>query len=257
MGKLYKIAFKGEVDDGFTVDTVKASFAERFRKGQDVIDRLFSGNAITLVKNMELARATKAADQLRSFGAIVYLLDEQGESVDMPQSSSANDAVAVYPELKVVQTAPVRSSASETATGDETAYPYDLTATAKLRHLTQITDKRVTETPPVTNIRKTRLRYKFDSFMAKGGGSIFKVLTAVFVGTFLLIGLLRGVLLWVFPDVALQHEDVGFLGNLYITFLEITDPGNMAQDIYSAAAYKVFAVLAGIAGIIMLSALIA
>ena len=61
--------------------------------------------------------------------------------------------------------------------------------------------------------------------MAKGGGNIFKALTAVFVVTFLLIGLLRGVLLAFAPDIAQQH-DVGFWGGLYITFLEITDPGN-------------------------------
>ena len=122
---------------------------------------------------------------------------------------------------------------------------------------TQITDKRVVETPPETDARKSRYRYQFDTFMAKGGGSIFIALSAVFVATFLLIGVLRGVLLLLFPEVLLQHEDLGFFGNLYITFLEITDPGNMAQDIYSSAAYKVFAVLAGIAGIVMLSALIA
>ena len=93
--------------------------------------------------------------------------------------------------------------------------------------------------------------------MAKGGGSIFKLLTAVFLGAFLLIGAMRGVLMMLYPELPVQHEDIGFWGNLWITFLEITDPGNMAQDIYSDPGYKVFAVLAGIAGIVMLSALIA
>lgn len=32
-----------------------------------------------------------------------------------------------------------------------------------------------------------------------------------------------------------------------ITFPEITDPGNMAKDIYTSLATKIFAVLAGIA----------
>ena len=250
MSKLYNIAFKGEVADGFDESDVRASFAERFRKTDEVIDQLFSGTAITLAKDLEWEKANTAATNLRSLGALVYVLDEQGNTVEIPERRTANDASsgAVEPAESAEPSAPSES---------ENTNPYDLTATAKVRHLTQITDKRVVVAPPVTDVRKTRFRYRFDTFMAKGGGSIFYALTAVFVATFLLIGVLRGLLLLLFPEVSLQHQDIGFLGNLYITFLELTDPGNMAQDIYSSAAYKVFGVLAGIAGIVMLSALIA
>ena len=250
MGKLYNIAFKGEIAEGFAARDVKASFSERFNRGDDVIDQIFSGSPITLAKNLEWEKANTAASNLRSLGALVYVLDQQGNTVEIAERRTANDSMtleAVAPKLPK----------TKTPDANENTNPYDLTATAKIRHLTQITDKRVVQTPPETNIRKTRLRYRFDTFMAKGGGSIFYALTAVFVVTFLLIGVLRGVLLLVFPEVGLQHDDIGFLGNLYITFLEITDPGNMAQDIYSSVAYKVFAVLAGVAGIVMLSALIA
>ena len=124
--------------------------------------------------------------------------------------------------------------------------PYDLTETAKVRHLTQITEPRPAKKLPPKKKRQARMRYRFDTFMAKGGASIFKVLTLVFLGTFLLIGLLRGALLMMFPEIPQQHDELDFFGNLYITFLEITDPGNMAQDIYSNVAYKIFAILAGI-----------
>ena len=250
MGKLYNIAFKGEIADGFEAGDVKASFSERFNRGNEVIDQIFSGSLITLAKNLEWEKANTAASNLRSLGALVYVLDEEGNTVEIAERRTANDSMtleAVAPKL------PGKRSSD----ADENTNPYDLTATAKVRHLTQITDKRVVEAPPETDVRKTRLRYRFDTFMAKGGSSIFYALTAVFVATFLLIGILRGVLLLVLPEVGLQHDEIGFLGNLYITFLEITDPGNMAQDIYSSAAYKVFAVLAGVAGIVMLSALIA
>ena len=250
MGKLYNIAFKGEIADGFEPGDVKASFSERFNRGDDVIDQIFSGSPITLAKNLELEKASTAASNLRSLGALVYVLDEEGNTVEIAERRTANDSMtleAVAPKLP----------GKRASDPGENTNPYDLTATAKVRHLTQITDKRVVEAPPETDIRKTRLRYRFDTFMAKGGGSIFYALTAVFVVTFLLIGVLRGVLLFFFPEVGLQHENIGLLGNLYITFLEITDPGSMAQDIYSSAAYKVFAVLAGVAGIVMLSALIA
>ena len=249
MGKLYNIAFKGEVAEGFDESDVRANFSERFRKTDEVINQLFSGSAITLAKDLELEQASMAASNLRFLGALVYVLDENGNSVEIPERRTANDATGVAVE-------PAEISEESPPAENENTNPHDLTATAKVQHLTQITDERVIETPPETDDRQARYRYLFDTFMAKGGGSIFIALSAVFVATFLLIGVLRGVLL-LFPDVGLQHEDLGFLGNLYITFLEITDPGNMAQDIYSSAAYKIFAVLAGIAGIVMLSALIA
>lgn len=250
MSKLYNIAFKGEVAEGFDVSAVRASFSARFQKTGAVIDQLFSGAAITLAKNLEWEKATTAASNLRSLGVLVYVLDERGNPVEIPERRTANDASSGAVE-------PSENSDAAARNEHENTNPYDLTATAKVRHLTQITEKRIIETPPASGARKIRFRYKFDTFMAKGGGSIFIALTAVFVATFLLIGVLRGVLLVLFPEVMLQHENLGFLGNLYITFLELTDPGNMAQDIYSSAAYKVFGVLAGIAGIVMLSALIA
>ena len=320
MSDLYSIAFKGEVADGFDEEDVRASFSVRLQKGDDVIQKLFSGSPVTLAKNLDWEKATNAATRLRAIGALVYLVDDSGQAIEL--ESPANDEIAVESsepvedslpeeEEEEAEEAPVAAndSGSHEAVAEEEAPeveqheeyeqpeesaeseeseeaeeaevaedseetpeaaveedpieeddnsdPYNLTATAKVRHLSQITEKRAVEAPAPAEARKTRFRYRFDTFMAKGGGSIFKALTAVFVGTFLLIALLRGALLLAFPDVAQQHNELGFLGNMYITFLEITDPGNMAQDIYSNWSYKIFAVLAGIAGIVMLSALIA
>lgn len=299
MSKRFNIGFKGEVADGFAIGDVKDTFGTEFRQRDDVIDRLFSGNPCRLGVDLELDQASSAIDRLRSIGAVVYLLDEDGQIVNESPSASANDAEVAEPArssdidtnshdtpiIESAQPAEVDTASDAADLADE-AQPSDadaagndagivataqpaktanvnddaddsLTATAKLRHLQQITEPKAVETLRPADQRKVRFRYRFDTFMAKGGGSIFKALTATFVVTFLAIGILRGALLLIFPEVAQQHEDLGFFGNLYITFLEITDPGNMAQDIYSSVAYKVFAVLAGIAGIVMLSALIA
>lgn len=369
MSGLYSISFRGEVAEGHTVDDVRGRFADRFQKGDDVINRLFSGNVVTLAKNMQWDQANAAAEKLRTFGAIVYLLDGEGHFIE-PQASANDDAassgsvpaieqvvesaaaeeqiadrpIAEQPATKQIaehQSAEEPPAATPKAAGkmgDEPSAPnlpadqsvsgevaaepahieaiaddritdeqvvdehvaheqvasehfadtqleaaliedaaaeskseqpqqikepadntdpYNLTATAKVRHLTQITDKRAIRVTAPTDARRTRWRYRFDTFIAKGGSSIFKALTVVFVGTFLFIGLLRGGMLLINPEMTQQHETLGFLGNLYITFLEIANPGNMAQDIYSSVGYKVFAVIAGIAGIVMLSALIA
>ncbi len=99
------------------------------------------------------------------------------------------------------------------------------------------------------------LRYRFDNFIAKGGGSIFISLVAVFVVILLVVAGLRGIIFAFYPEGAGDFGHV--LRHVYITFLQLTDPGNMAQDIPTSAHYKVAAVLAGLAGVILLSMLIA
>ena len=180
MSELYSIGFRGEVADGHTLEDVRLKFGTRFRKNDDALNRIFSGDAITLARELDWDKANAVAGRLKAFGAVVYLVDGDGHPVDMP--GPANDPSAAADETGdshvVLATPdasiPVRESGI-----------HDLTATAKVRHLTQITEKRVVKKPSAKVIRKTRWRYRFDTFMAKGGGSIFKALTAVFIATFL------------------------------------------------------------------------
>ena len=110
--------------------------------------------------------------------------------------------------------------------------------------------------PPVkyASLRQV-LRYRFDNFIAKGGGSIFISLVVVFVVALLVIAGLRGLIFAIYPEGAGPFDH--FLRHVYITFLQLTDPGNMAQDIPTSAHYKLAAVMAGLAGVILLSMLIA
>lgn len=103
--------------------------------------------------------------------------------------------------------------------------------------------------------RRQIIRYKFDNFISKGSGSIFLSLVVIFISILLLIGGIRGGIYLLYPEGAEQFEDV--FKHVYITFLQLTDPGNMSQDIPSAPHYKIPAVLAGLAGVILLSMLIA
>ncbi len=91
--------------------------------------------------------------------------------------------------------------------------------------------------------------------MARGGSSIFLSLVVIFISILVLVGVLRGLLYWLYPQGA-GHID-GFFGHVYVIFLELTDPGNMNQDILSSPVYKVTGILAGLAGVIILSMLIA
>jgi ion channel POLLUX/CASTOR len=104
---------------------------------------------------------------------------------------------------------------------------------------------------------KTRVRYQFDTFLAKGGSNIFISLFFVFLVTLVTIALLRGVLLWTVPSDLYSEVDQSFLRQLYVIFLEMTDPGNMNIDKDSGVGYKTMAILAGLAGVVIFSALIA
>ncbi|MEM7036848.1 MAG: hypothetical protein AAF570_07715 [Bacteroidota bacterium] len=102
-------------------------------------------------------------------------------------------------------------------------------------------------------------RYRFDTFMARGGVSIFISLLIVFLVMLIVLALLRGLLVSIFPpdQMPVQHDELGFWGQVYITFLELTAPGNMNQDLTSSPAYKILAIVAGLSGVIIFSALIA
>jgi hypothetical protein len=100
-----------------------------------------------------------------------------------------------------------------------------------------------------------KIRYRFDNFMAKGGSSIFLSLVIIFVVLLSAVALFRGITLRLVPSD--PERGGGFFHNIYITFLQMTDPGNMAQDIMSSPYFKIYAIIAGLIGVVMLSSLIA
>ena len=105
---------------------------------------------------------------------------------------------------------------------------------------------------------KQLIRYRFDSFMARGGSSIFISLVVVFIGLLLTIAVVRLGIYFALPgEHHASERKVDMFGQIYIIWLAMTDPGNMNQDVESHALYKVPAIMAGLAGIVILSMLIA
>ncbi len=101
---------------------------------------------------------------------------------------------------------------------------------------------------------KDKLRYRFEKYLNKGGSSIFVSLFVVFMVLFLLMILIRWVLLLIWPD--LSYTD-SFLDDIWMTWLQMTDPGNMNQDNISPTWLKITTVMSGVLGVIILSMLIA
>ncbi len=100
---------------------------------------------------------------------------------------------------------------------------------------------------------KERLNYKAERFLSKGGASIFKSLLVLFIAVFIVLIALRVLLVKLFPSL-------DYTGNIFkdiwITFLEMTDPGNMNQDNKAPTFLKVLTILSGLTGVILLSMLI-
>lgn len=100
---------------------------------------------------------------------------------------------------------------------------------------------------------KQRLRYRFDNFMAGGGRSIFISLVLVFVIILVVLIVVRVLLRLFTPEGA----SPGWGWDSFLTFLQMTDPGSVAEDMSSRGWYQAVAITAGVIGIVMLSALIA
>ena len=101
---------------------------------------------------------------------------------------------------------------------------------------------------------RQRLRYRFDNFMSKGGSAMFICLIVVSFAALVIIGTTRGIV--EMPSSVTSERGDGFFRQVYISFLQMTDPGNMAQDIESTPWLKLPAILAGLTGVVLLSMLI-
>lgn len=102
-----------------------------------------------------------------------------------------------------------------------------------------------------------RLRYRFEQFMAKGGTSIFISLLIAFLVCFATIVLIRGLILWFVGPLPDYNTVNDFWDHMWYTFLQMTDPGNMYQDSFTTGWVRITTVIAGFAGVILFSALIA
>ena len=99
---------------------------------------------------------------------------------------------------------------------------------------------------------RQRWRYRVDSFLARGSSALFVSLVFAFVGSILLIGVMRLVFNVFVPDN--EHD---FARQTWFIFLQLTDPGNMNQDNDTPTIFKSAAVVAGLTGVVIFSALIA
>ena len=103
---------------------------------------------------------------------------------------------------------------------------------------------------------KDKLKYRFERYLNKGGSSIFMSLFIVFMVLFVLIIAIRFMMVKSNPDLA-HPAHANFWDDIWATWLQLTDPGNMNQDNASPTWLKVTTILSGVVGVVILSMLIA
>ena len=96
-----------------------------------------------------------------------------------------------------------------------------------------------------------RLRYRLDNFLARGSAPLFVALVIGFLGSLTVLALLRFLLNLIMPDSS--H----FAYQVWVIFLEMTDPGNMNQDNTTPIVFKLAAAASGLTGVVIFSMLIA
>ena len=104
---------------------------------------------------------------------------------------------------------------------------------------------------------KNKLTYNLEKYLNKsGGGSIFLSLFLIFIVLFIVIIGIR-VLILHFVSPGNDPNYTGISDDIWRTWLQMTDPGNMSQDNKMSLWTKVSSIIAGVVGVIILSTLIA
>ncbi|TSE06403.1 hypothetical protein FOF46_19795 [Aquimarina algiphila] len=101
---------------------------------------------------------------------------------------------------------------------------------------------------------KDKLRYRFEKYLNRGGSSIFVSLFVVFIVLFTLMVFLRWIMISLWPELAYTDS---FFDDIWLTWLQMTDPGNMNQDNVAPTWLKITTILSGVIGVVILSMLIA
>ena len=88
----YRILFKGEIDEGQELGTVKKRLTQLFKTSPERIEKLFTGKPIMLNYNIDQAKAQEYSNELRNAGALCVI-----EPMPKTPSAAMNKKIEVQP----------------------------------------------------------------------------------------------------------------------------------------------------------------
>lgn len=109
------------------------------------------------------------------------------------------------------------------------------------------------EIKPRIRIRD-RIKYRFDNFISSGPKSIFLMLLVMFIIAYVLTALMRtGVEVFILKSGTTDN----LINDIWLSFLQITDAGAVAEDTENAISMKIVGILTILLGMIFFSGVIA
>ena len=78
----YKVIFKGEIADEMVIEQVKENLARLFKSSEVTIDKLFSGKAMTIKKNMSEKQALSYQQAITKSGAITHIINMDPDAIE-------------------------------------------------------------------------------------------------------------------------------------------------------------------------------
>ncbi|MBU2547803.1 MAG: hypothetical protein KKB20_05290 [Proteobacteria bacterium] len=102
----YKIVFQGRIQDGFSIETVKAGFGRIFNLNAEKVETLFSGRPTVIRNNLDREQALKYKKAIENTGAECQVLknevqSEPAEPVEAPAEAPVKQAAAVIDPAKM------------------------------------------------------------------------------------------------------------------------------------------------------------
>lgn len=122
MAEMYHVVFKGEIIKGANLDSVKRNLGSLFKISGPKLEKLFSGAAVVLKKNLDFENAMKYRTALKKAGAIVDLKEIQIQANVPPKATPGRAVFGERPSAAAPETPPlpeVTESAPKTASNPQ------------------------------------------------------------------------------------------------------------------------------------------
>ena len=89
MAEKFNLVFEGKIAPGQEEDAVKSALMKLLKTDDGGVERLFSGSAVTIKKDLKQATAVKFQQAFETTGAICTLVPQEGGAPDVPAEDPA------------------------------------------------------------------------------------------------------------------------------------------------------------------------
>lgn len=127
----FDIVFAGRIVPSKTEAEVKQNLARLFKTQPENIERLFSGQEVSIKKGLDYAQAMKYQSALKQAGALVLLKKQEPASAPANVSTTPSAALSANSETSHTRTPDTQSDAAESAASADSSHSDALPVTTE------------------------------------------------------------------------------------------------------------------------------